>query len=288
MWWTAAVAGTSNDEMVALWNGETSSAWVTNPERYDVMLHPFTEMVLGAAALRPGERVLDVGCGVGALAFDAAEQVGAEGEVLGVDVSAPMLALAAERAAHAEAPVRFLEADAQVTGFASSFDVVVSRFGVMFFADPVAAFANLSAATTPGGRLAFVCWQAAPSNEWVLTALMAMAPHVGPPQLPPPGSPGPFAFADADATRAILEEAGWTDVDLEPRTTSMQIGGGGLDEAVAFFRDDTFGRMLLGAAPAEQVEAALASLREALTPHLDDGCVRLTAAVWVVTASKPG
>lgn len=288
MCWTAAVAESSNDEMVALWNGETSSAWVTNPERYDVMLRPFTAMVLEAAALQPGERVLDVGCGVGALAFDAAARVGAEGEVLGVDVSAPMLALAAEQARRAEAPLRFLEADAQVAGFEGSFDVVVSRFGVMFFADPVAAFANLLAATTPAGRLAFACWQAAPSNEWVLTALMALAPHVGAPQLPPPGSPGPFAFADPESTRAILKQAGWTDVDLEPRTTSMQIGGAGLDEAVAFFRDDTFGRMLLGAAPAEQVEAALASLREALTPHLGDGGVHLTGAVWVVTASKPG
>ena len=246
------MTGSGNDEMVALWNGETSSAWVTNPERYDAMLRPFTALVLEAASLRQGERVLDVGCGVGALALDAAAQVGAGGVVLGVDVSAPMLALAGERARQAGAPVRFLEADAQVSGFEESFDVVVSRFGVMFFADPVAAFANLLAATAPGGRLAFVCWQAAPSNEWVLTALMAMAPHVGPPQLPPPGSPGPFAFADPDATRAILERAGWAAVHLEPRTTSMQVGGG-VDEAVAFFREDTFGRMLLGSAPPEQV-----------------------------------
>lgn len=126
-------------------------------------------------------------------------------------------------------------------------------------------------------------------NEWVLTALMAIAPHVGPPQLPPPGAPGPFAFGDDDRTRQVLEGAGWAAVDIRPMTTTMLVGRGpGIDAAVAFYTEDTFGRMLLDGATPEQRAAATRSLEEALVGGATEGGVELGAAAWIVTATKPG
>lgn len=274
--------------MVSLWNGEASSAWVTHPGRYDMMLAPFSQLVLDAARVVPGERVLDVGCGAGQLSLDAAALVGSEGSVVGVDVSAPLLGLARDRRAGSEvAPVTFVEADAQEHGFDELFDVVVSRFGVMFFADPVAAFTNLLQATASTGRLAFVCWQPAPANEWVLAALLSIAPVVGPPKLPPQGAPGPFAFGDAEHVRRILQGAGWAEVDVVPAESTIAVGGAStVEEAVAFYVEDAFGRMLLDGATPAQRDTAAAGLRKALEPHVTDAGVTLDAATWVVTATR--
>jgi SAM-dependent methyltransferase len=280
----------SNREMVELWNGEASATWSSHPEKYDAMLGELGERVLAAAALSAGERVLDVGCGGGQLALQAAHQVGETGSVLGVDVSSELLAVTRRRATEAGlTQVQVLEADAQEHTFpASSYDAVVSRFGVMFFADPVAAFANLLQATVPGGRLAFVAWQAAPLNEWVMVPMGAMIPHVGFPDLPAPGAPGPFAFGDAERLRGIVTEAGWADVAIEDVQTTVSAGGARTaDEAVEFVTEDTFGRMLLGKAEPEQRAAALAALREAYEPYVGADGVRVKAAVWLVTARRP-
>jgi len=276
--------------MVEFWNSEAASSWATKPQRYDGMLAPLGRLALDAAGLAPGERVLDVGCGGGQLALEAAERVGADGEVVGVDVSAPLLEVARERAAAAGlGHVSLLEADAQEHRFPlDGFDAVVSRFGVMFFADPVAAFANLLAATAPGGRLAFVAWQEATANEWAAVPIGAVVPHVGMPPLPPPGAPGPFAFADADRLRTILTGAGWTGVRLEDVRTTLLVGGQGtLDDAVAYLSEDAFGRALLQAAEPEPRAAALVDLRAALAASVTEEGVRLGAAVWVVTAERP-
>lgn len=277
----------ANREMVELWNGPASEAWVLRPERYDGMLDHLGRLALDAAALQPGERVLDVGCGSGQLSQQAAERVAPDGKVVGVDVSAPLIALARERAAGNDR-IRFVECDAQEADVPhDAYDVVVSRFGVMFFDDPVTAFANLRAATAPQGRMAFVCWQAPPHNEWVLTALGALVPHVGVPQLPEPGAPGPFAFADADHLRAVLTHAGWADVGIEGVQTTLIVGGPGtLDDAMEFYEQDAFGRRMLSDATPEQRAAGLAALREAVAPRMSDEGLRLGAAVWVVTAAR--
>lgn len=280
----------SNQDMIEVWNGDASASWATRPDRYDAMLGQFGHRVLAAAALSPGERVLDVGCGGGALTISAAEQVGPAGAVLGVDVATRLLALTARRASEAgQSHVELLEADAQVHPFTpGGFDAVISRFGVMFFADPVRAFANLLTATAPGGRLVFVAWQEAPANEWAAVPIASMAPYVGPPKLPPPGAPGPFAFADPARVRSILTDAGWAGAELHDVRTTLHVGGAHtVEEAVAFYTDDPVGQTLLRGAEPAQRDAALAALREALAPHVADDGVALKAAVWLVTARRP-
>ena len=275
----------ANSEMNELWNGPASQAWVSAPDRYDRMLGEFADLALEAARLQPGERVLDVGCGSGALSRAAAEQVGGDGRVTGVDISAPLLEVGRTRSGGA---VDFEHADAQVHDFPeAAYDAVISRFGVMFFDDPVAAFANLRGTTARSGRLAFVAWQAAPLNEWVMTAIGALIPHVGIPELPPPGAPGPFAFGDADHTRGVLEKAGWTDVQLRGVETTLLVGGAaGVDSVMAFYEEDAFGKMMLAKATPEQRADALGALREAVEQRIGEDGLRQAAAVWVVTARR--
>jgi SAM-dependent methyltransferase len=177
--------------------------------------------------LAPGQSVLDVGCGCGQTLLQLADLVGPSGRVVGVDISPPMLARARERAA-ARPEISLVEADAQSYPLPpASFDAVYSRFGVMFFEDPRAAFANLSAALRPGGRLAFVCWQAIERNPWAaipLAAVQRLQPTATP-RAPPAGPPGPFSFADPDHVRAILSAAGFASIQLDRWEAPLHIGG---------------------------------------------------------------
>jgi SAM-dependent methyltransferase len=278
----------ANQEQADHWNGEEASHWVTHQAAYDRMLAPFTGMLLDAAALRPGDRVLDVGCGCGATTC-AAARAAAPGRVLGVDLSEPMLARGqASAAAAGLANTAFERADAQVHPFgASSVDAVISRFGIMFFADPVAAFANLRRATRPGGRMVLVCWQDLTANQWLLVPGAALAQHVPLPGLGEPGAPGMFAFADPGRIRAVLTEAGWQDIGIEAMRTPMLVGGGGgLDETVEFLRSGAIGRAMLGGAGAQTSARAVLAVRDALARYHDGGGVRLEAAVWRVLATR--
>ena len=280
----------TNEQMVELWNSDAAATWSSRPERYDAMLAPLGERVLAAAGLVAGERVLDVGCGAGQLTVQAATAVGPTGHVVGMDIATDLLAVARRREQVAGLTnVDVVEADAQVVELAgSSCEVVLSRFGVMFFADPVAAFTNLLGAVVPGGRLAFVCWQPAPGNEWVTVPLFAAGPHVGFPEPPPPDAPGPFAFGDPDRVRQVLSDAGWTDVELDDVQTTVTPGGARTaEEAVAFISEDTFGKMMLAKAEPAAREAATAALHEAYASRLGATGVELKAAVWVVTARRP-
>jgi SAM-dependent methyltransferase len=218
----------ANQEQARHWNSDEASHWVTHQADHDRMLAPFTDMLLGAAVLSPGDRVADVGCGCGATTRAAAQAV-APGPVLGFDLSAAMLARArADARAAGLANAAFEQADAQIYPFGdASFDAVISRFGIMFFDDPVAAFANLRRATRPGGRLAFVCWQDFTANQWLLVPGAALAQHVTLPDLAPPGAAGMLALADPSRVRAVLSGAGWRDIAIAPRHTSMLVGGGG-------------------------------------------------------------
>jgi SAM-dependent methyltransferase len=178
-------------------------------------------------------------------------------------------------------------ADAQTHPFPpASFDVVFSRFGVMFFADPRAAFTNLTAALKPGGRLGFHCWKALGENPWMLVPLMAALQHVPAPTPPPPGASGPFAFADAERVRGILAEAGLAEIDFESRNDAIGIGSGTLDESVDFALQMGPASLAIREATPETVAKVRASVREALAPYQTPEGVRLTTSSWVVTARR--
>jgi SAM-dependent methyltransferase len=242
---------------------------------------------MSALAPRAGDRVIDVGCGCGTTTLALAERVTPSGSVLGVDVSAPMLARARERAAARGLDhVRFVAADAQTHRLPEGgSDAIFSRFGVMFFADPTAAFTNLARALVPGGRVAFVCWQAATENPWVMVPLMAIAGVVTLPPPPAPGAPGPFAFADADRVRSILDGAGLREVRIEPCTPPVVMPGG-LDEGVTFATEVGPTSAALRDAPPDVVTKARAAVREALAEHVTSRGVALASAAWVVSARR--
>ena len=274
----------ANAEQVAYWNGPEGRHWADREDRFDAMLAPFLAPVLDAAGVGAGSRVLDVGCGNGALSRAAAVR-GAV--VTGVDISAPMLERARAHAAADGLAIDFVEADAQVHHFSGGHDALVSRFGVMFFADPAAAFANLATALDPGGRVAFVCWQAQPLNEWVAVPALAMLPIVGPPEMPPPDAPGPFAFADRTRVEGLLAGAGFTDVGCEALTPSILLGGGlSLDDTVAWLAEGGMGKRFLAGADGPTADRALAAVREALGPFVTPDGVRMATAVWLVSATR--
>jgi SAM-dependent methyltransferase len=282
-----SIANTAQAEQ---WNsGEDAAYWVANQERFDRMLEPFAAMIVPAAGLRPGSHVLDVGCGCGATTLAAARLVG-RGQAAGIDLSGPMLARARTRAATAGlANTVFWQGDAQVHALErAAFDAVISRFGTMFFADPVAAFTNIRSATRPAGRLVFVCWQTLAANQWLLVPRAALAQHAPAPAPEFGDGPGMFAFADPDRLRQVLTAAGWRDIQITAEQTPILVGGGGsVDDAVEFLRTGSMGRSMLAGADAGTVDRAVASVRGALAPHADGDGVRLGAAVWLAQAVAP-
>jgi SAM-dependent methyltransferase len=279
-------ATTTNAHWIKRWAADDGRHWVAEAERYDKLNASAGEALMCAAALQSGERVLDVGCGNGATSLEAAERVRPGGSVVGVDVSEPMLALARERAASwGVANVEFVEADAQVHPFqASSFDVVISRNGVMYFDDPSSAFVNLRRSLRPDGRLAFTAPQGLDRNEWIMAAGAAAAPILGPPQDVAPGQPGPMGLADPDRTRQILEGVGFTHLTIEDVTVPMRIGAD-VDDALAFICSVPFVRELLDAAPPSLQERATIAVRNALEAHAGpQGVITHNNGVWLVTA----
>jgi SAM-dependent methyltransferase len=265
------------------WNAEESRHWVDDQDRYDAMLEPFVAPLLDAVGLRSEDRVLDVGCGCGATTL-AAAHVARYGDVLGLDLSEAMTARARARASEAGLTnVSFEVGDAQDRAFSPDRDAIISRFGVMFFTDPIAAFANLRRALVPGGRLAFVCWQGIFDNEWMTVPMGAVLAHVPAPVPPGPGRPGPFSLADADQVREVLRAAGFARVEVDALECPMLLAGyGTVDDAVAFLRRTGMGRLVLGDVDAPTEAVALDALRGALAPYATPQGVRLGGAAWLV------
>ncbi|HTO68779.1 MAG TPA: class I SAM-dependent methyltransferase [Myxococcota bacterium] len=276
-----------NAEQIEYWNQQAGPKWASQVEPLDRMLAPLGLAAIERAAPRAGERVIDVGCGNGQTSLQLAARVGPSGSVLGVDISVPMLAQARARAAAEKlAQLRFENADAQTFAFPpGGADLVFSRFGVMFFADPGAAFANLARALRPGGRIAFVCWQALAQNAWMREPLMALAKHVPLPPPAAPDAPGPFAFADAARVSGLLERAGFQGVRLAPATGELFLGGT-VDEAVRFVSEIGPVGAVLREAPADGRAAASAAIREVLASRATPKGVSLAYATWIASGTR--
>lgn len=276
----------SNDEMKAYWNGVAGEKWVRLESRLDAGLEPFSDALFTASALEPGESVLDVGCGCGATTLEAARRVGAGGRALGVDISRPMVERATERArVLARTGARFECLDAQLDELGGkSFDVVLSRFGVMFFSDPEAAFRNLRRSMRPGGRLAFVCWQKLDRNPWMLLPTLAAMKHVTIQRPADPNAPGPFAFSDGERVSGILRAAGFRDVEAEVLELPLAVGGGGLDDAVDFMMEMGPAAQALSEADTRVRAQVREAIREVMTHHLEAGEVRMPSAAWLFRA----
>jgi SAM-dependent methyltransferase len=281
-----------NAEMSRYWNEQAGPTWVSAQERLDVQIGPLGAEALARASLQAADRVLDVGCGCGATTLSIAEAVGENGRVLAVDISAPMLARARARAAERGLGERIAWrlADAQTAPFEpEGADCVFSRFGVMFFDDPVAAFANLRGALRPGGRLTFVCWQARERNPWMTVPALAAMRHVAFPPPPPADAPGPFAFADVERVRGILDDAGFSEVDCSGLETALRVGGGSLDDAVELMVSVGPVGAALREAKATDTQRArvIEAVREALASFETPRGLEAPAAAWIVTARCP-
>jgi len=273
----------ANEEQSTYWNGPPGQRWVAEQESQDKLFTPITAALFETASPRAGEAVIDVGCGAGETTLRLAAITG---RALGVDVSEPLLARARERGQATGSPARFECADATAYDFADeAADLMTSRFGVMFFAEPARSFANLRKGLKPGARLVFACWRDPKLNPWLMAPYAAAIKHAPAPPRPGPDDPGPFSFADEQRVRRILGEAGFTEVTLTPRDFALDIGvGGGLENAVAKSLAIGPASRALDDQPESVRAEARAEIRAILSEHVRDGAVPLAAAIWIVRA----
>lgn len=279
-------SGGANATMRDVWDGDVGRFWVEETDRYEKMNAGFGERLLHAAAPRPGEQFLDIGCGHGARTLDIAAGVGPEGRVVGVDISGPMLEVARSRAsARGASEVTFRHADAQTDDLGTAqFDGVVSQFGVMFFADPLAAFVNLRAALRDRGRFVFTCWQDLSRQQRIMVPVTAALEHVPLPEFDENSwSQAAFSLADPDRTRSLLAAAGFADVVIAPLELA-EYQGRDVDDVVAFSRRTELAEVLFSQADAEQTARGWTAIAEALEPHSTPEGVYLDGAAWLVQA----
>ena len=271
---------TANAEQIEYWNGAVGERWAAFQDVLDKALGAISGAALSFAAALPGERALDIGCGCGTTTFALAKAVGPGGSVTGVDISEPMLKVARGRGTG----VNFMKADASAHLFHPTHDLVFSRFGVMFFADPAAAFANIRKGLKPHGRLAFVCWRNAPENLWASVPLAAVRPLLPPQEPVDPLAPGPFAFADDARLRAILTGAGYRDIRIEKLDTVMDMGGTADEAAEQALR---VGPLSRAAADLDEKTRAdiRKAVRDALAPFVAPDGVKPPAACWLAGAN---
>ena len=269
-----------NAQQIEFWNGDAANTWTENQDRMDRLFAPMTEAALGKLGDVRGQRVLDVGCGCGDTTLKL-HDLGAR--ATGIDISAPMLARARSRAG-GKRDVEFLLADAAQHTFVPAYDALFSRFGVMFFADPIAAFRNLRSALVARGRIAFICWRAGRDNAWMAVPASGRT------------SASTRAAAGRSArTRTVRVrgprlcrkhplEAGYSAVSIEPFTTDLVLGRS-VDEALGFTALGPLGRQLAAVEP-DVRNRALIAIRDTLAAHERNGEVRLAASCWLVTARE--
>lgn len=273
---------TANRDQAAHWNATAGRTWAELQDLLDRVLEPFVEPVVAAAFPGPGGRVVDIGCGAGGSTLAMARRLGPDGFALGVDISAPLVEAAKARAAADGLPAAFVQADAQTYPFEpEGFDAAISRFGVMFFEDPEAAFRNIRRGVRADGRLAFAAWRSPAENPFMVAAAVAVGPLLPQFAVPPPGAPGQFAFADGDRVRRILDAAGWRDVEVAPLDRVLS-----LPEADLMTYVTRMGPVGLALQDADEGLRArvVQALEAAFRPMVRDGAATFDAACWLVTA----
>jgi SAM-dependent methyltransferase len=274
----------ANAEQSAHWNSAAGPHWATFADRTDRLFNEITSALLKFADVQSGEAVLDVGCGCGVTSLAAARAAGSDGSVLGIDFSDPMLAVAERRAREAGLTnLQFVQADAANYAFdPQRFDLLISQLGIMFFDDPVRAFANLYGALRPGGRLRVACFRSLIENDWFSVPLAAAKKIVS---VPPPGdptAPGPTSLSDPDHARMVLRAAGFGAIDLRP--LNVLLPAGTRAQALELFSEvGSLPRALAGASEDERT-AVRAALQEALRDYESSGEVELGAGLWLISA----
>ena len=272
----------ANAQQIAQWNGCAGRGWVEAQESLDRMFEPFEDLLVEAVAARGAQRVLDIGCGTGSTTLAVARQLAGRGEAVGLDISEPMIALARARAERESNAPRFICADAQTHALEpASFDMIVSRFGTMFFDDPVRAFENLRRAAASGGELKTIVWRSPAENAFMTAAERAAAPFF--PGMPArrPDEPGQFAFADRDRVHAILEKSGWADIEIEPLDVECTLP---LPELMTYLsRLGPVGRMVQALDERTRTRV-IEAVRTAFDPYVRGAEVRYMTACWVVSA----
>jgi len=267
-----------SDEQAALWNGTAGHAWVDAQAILDQMFKPFEDLLADAVREQSVENVLDVGCGTGSTTFAAARH----SDCTSIDISEPMIALARKRAKAENTRAKFICADAQTYNFdVASFDMITSRFGVMFFGDSVDAFANLRRATRKDGKLQFLAWRSPAENPFMTTAERAAAPLL--PNLPArkPNAPGQFAFADQDRVHSILRESGWSNIQIDPSDAVSTFSASELQFYLT--RLGPLG-LILNGADEKTRDQITETVLAAFNPFVHGAKVKFDAACWMVTA----
>jgi SAM-dependent methyltransferase len=281
-----ATPRTPDHDQDEYWNGDEATHWVAHADRYDAMLEPFDRHLFARADISRTDTVVDVGCGCGATTL-AAAGLAAGGLALGIDLSRPMLGVATQRARRrAVGNVRFERGDAQTHPFdPGCLEHVLSRFGVMFFTDPVAGFSNIARALRPDGRLTFVCWQEIARNDWITIPGAAAAAHVPLPPLAGGDAPGPFSLSDPGRINAVLAAAGFHRVDIAAVEEAL-VAGVTVEDTVAFFAQTGMGRALLAGVGDAVRARTLAAVADALTAHVTADGVELGSRAWLVSARR--
>ncbi len=277
-----------NSSQIEYWNGQAGHNWATQAEQLDRMLSEFCRQLVEKVAEKDTlDSVLDIGCGAGAVSLTIARSMPDCEGIYGIDISEPLLEVARLRAKKANLPVRFLQADASSHLFDSPVQTMVSRFGVMFFEDPVLAFDNLRRSVTANGRLIFTCWQSIKLNAWASAPLRAAIPLLKEPlPAPDPLAPGPFAFADKDRVSSILSNAGWSKINIESIDTQLQLPGTTVDESAKFMM--TLGPLARVLSEQGLEEAPVkAALTELLSNHkgVNDE-IWMDASCWLVSCQQ--